>query len=184
MLQAGNEQAFEALVREFQARVYNTCLGLLQNAEDAEDVSQEVFIAVFQSVASFREQSSLSTWIYRIAVTRSLEFLRSKKRKKRFAFFQTLFQGKSQEPGTALGHFQHPGVVLENKERAAILFKAIATLPENQKTAFILNKLEELSYQQIAEVMQVSISSVESLLFRAKSNLKKILSDYYEKNEK
>src|ERR1044072_6075651 len=97
LLRAGDQQAFELLVSEFQAKVYNTCLGLVQSPEDAEDISQEVFIAVFQSIGSFREQSSLSTWIYRIAVTRSLEFLRSKKRRKLFAFFQILFAGDSTE---------------------------------------------------------------------------------------
>ena len=73
---------------------------------------------------------------------------------------------------------------LENKERAAILFAAIDKLPENQKTAFILAKLEDLSYSEIAEVMKITNSSVESLLFRAKQNLQKLLGAYYEKNEK
>jgi RNA polymerase sigma-70 factor (ECF subfamily) len=184
LLQAGDEQAFGLLVREFQAKVYNTCLGLLQNAEDAEDLCQEVFIAIYQSIGSFKGQSSLSTWIYKITVTRSLEFLRTKKRRKRFAFLQHLFTGDNTKIKTSLVHFYHPGVQLENKERASILFRAIDALPENQKTAFMLSKLEDLSYQEIAEVMNVSLASVESLLFRAKNNLKKILADYYEKNEK
>lgn len=183
-LKAGNESAFESLVEEFHSKVYNTCLGLVQNEEDAEDLSQEVFISIFQAIHTFREQSSLSTWIYRIAVSKSLGFLRHKKRKKRFAFLQNLFSGDEKEQGTEAIHFYHPGVQLENKERAAILFQAIETLPENQKTAFVLHKLEDLSYQEIAEVMKVSLSSVESLIFRAKGNLKKSLSIYYEKNEK
>ncbi len=180
---AGDLVAFQNLVQEFEKRVFNTCLGLLQNTEDAEDVTQEVFIAVFQSIKNFKGESKLSTWIYRIAVTRSLEFIRMKNRKKRFAFFQTIFANEKGEVKIEAAHFHHPGVVLENKEKAAILFAAIEKLPANQKTAFILSKIEDLSYAEIAEVMKVSVPSVESLLFRAKQNLQKVLGNYYEKNK-
>ncbi len=80
-------------------------------------------------------------------------------------------------------HFQHPGVLLENQERAAILFQALEKLPEKQKAAFVLHHLEALSYVEIAEVLQLSLSSVESLLFRAKQNLQRLLGDYYAKNK-
>lgn len=183
-LKAGNNNAYELLVKTFQKKVYNTCLGLLQNEEDAEDICQEVFIAVFQSISKFKGEAKLSTWIYRIAVTRSLEFIRMKKRKKRFAIFQAIFTNEQGELKIQASHFVHPGVQLENKERAAILFKTIDRLPENQKTAFILHKVEDLSYSEIAAIMNLSVSSIESLMFRAKQNLQKLLGDYYEKNEK
>jgi RNA polymerase sigma-70 factor (ECF subfamily) len=184
LLKKGSQSAFQALVKEFEKRVFNTCLGLLQNTEDAEDVTQEVFIAVFQSVKNFKGESKLSTWIYRIAVTKSLEYIRAKSRKKRFAFFQSIFSNDTGGLNTQVAHYHHPGVQLENKERAAILFSAISKLPENQKTAFVLSKVELLSYAEISEVMGLSLPSIESLLFRAKQNLQKILVDYYEKNEK
>lgn len=179
-----DSNSFNTLYEQHKNMVYNLCLKYLQNTEDAEDVTQVVFVIIFNSLHTFKGESKISTWIYRIAVTRSLEFIRSKKRKKRFAFFQTVFTNEKGEVKTEALHFHHPGVQLENKERAAILFAAIDNLPENQKTAFILCKLEDLSYAEIAEVMKVSNSSVESLLFRAKQNLQKILGDYYEKNEK
>jgi len=182
-LKTGNEATFRVLVEEFQKRVYNTCIGLIQNMEDAEDVTQEVFISVYQSIHQFKGDAKLSTWIYRIAVTKSLEFIRAKNRKKRFAFVQSLF-GNEGEIKIDPAHFQHPGVQLENKERAAVLFAAIDQLAQNQKTAFVLHKLEDLSYNEIAEVMNTSVSSVESLMFRAKQNLQKKLGNYYEKNEK
>ena len=163
--------------------VYNTALGILQNTFDAEDLAQEVFVQVFHSVKNFKGDCKLSTWLYRITVTKSLDFLRAKKRKKRFAFVQSLFGSENNEPLAEQATFVHPGVQLENKERAAILFKAIDKLPENQKIAFTLSKVEGLSYQEIADVMQLSVSSIESLLFRAKNNLQKYLGDYY-KNEK
>ncbi|MDP1801303.1 MAG: RNA polymerase sigma factor [Bacteroidota bacterium] len=179
-----NDPEFKALYEKHSAMVYNLCLKYLQNVEDAEDVTQEVFIAIHNSLHQFKGDSKISTWIYRIAVTRSLEFIRTKSRKKRFAFFQNIFSNEKGEVKIEALHFEHPGVQLENKERAAVLFAAIDKLSENQKTAFILSKLEELSYAEIAAVMKVSVPSVESLLFRAKQSLQKILGDYYEKNEK
>jgi len=165
----------------WQDMVYNTALGILQNAEDAEDVTQEVFIQVFESVASFKEESKFSTWIYRITVSKAMDHIRKKKRKKRFAFIQSLY-GKNDETIIDPPDFFHPGVSMENKENAAVLFKAMTQLPPNQKTAFTLNKIEGLSYIEIGEVMNLSVSAVDALLHRAKSNLKKILKDYYTVN--
>jgi RNA polymerase sigma-70 factor (ECF subfamily) len=175
---------FKNLYDQYVRMVFNLCLKYLQSIEDAEDLTQEVFITVFKSIHQFKGESKISTWIYKIAITKSLEFIRMKKRKKRFAFFQSIFSNEKGEINISDVHFHHPGIQLENKERAAILFNAIDKLPENQKTAYILCKLEDLSYNEIAEIMKVTVPSVESLLFRAKQNLQKILGNYYEKNEK
>lgn len=181
-LQAGNESAFKTLVETHQKRVFNTVLAIVQNFEEAEDVSQEVFMEAYQSVKKFRGDSKLSTWLYRIATTKALEEIRKKKTAKRFAFFTNLF-GDDNEILHQPVEFEHPGVVLEHKENSKTLFKAINLLPDNQKVAFTLYNVEGLSYQEITEVMQLSLSSVESLLFRAKTNLRKSLGDFY-KNQK
>ena len=180
-LKEGNESAFKIIVEKWQDMVFNTCMGLVQDANDAEDVAQEVFIQVYESVEQFKGESKFSTWLYRIAVTKSLDHLRKKKRKKRFAFLQSLF-GVNEEEVIQDPEFHHPGVKLENKEQAAVLFKAISKLPDNQKAAFTLHKLEGLSYQEVAEALSTTVSSVESLMHRAKGNLRKILTDYYQKN--
>lgn len=173
-LRQGDEAAFQHLVNTYKDRLYNTALGIVQNAEDAEDVAQEVFIQVYRSIHHFKGESKLSTWLYRIATTRSLDLLRSRKSKKRFGFMQRLF-GEGNEPLYEIPDFNHPGIALDRKENAAKLFRAIAQLPDNQKTAFTLHKLEDLSYQEVSEVMQTSVSAIESLMHRAKQNLKKIL---------
>jgi len=173
-LRNGDEAAFKYLVENYRDRVYNTALGIVQNAEDAEDVSQEVFIQVYKSIGHFKAESKLSTWLYKIATTRALDLLRSRKSKKRFGLLQRLF-GEGNEHVFEIPDFNHPGVALERKENAAKLFKAINQLPENQKIAFTLHKLEDLSYQEVSEVMQTSLPAVESLMHRAKLNLKKIL---------
>ena len=180
-LRAGDEQAFKSLVANYQDMVYNTALGIVQNSEDAEDVAQEVFIQVYRSIDQFKGDARLSTWIYRITTTKALDHIRSRRRKKRFAFITSLF-GPNDELVHEPVDFQHPGVALDRKEQAALLFRMIEQLPENQKVAFTLHKTEDLSYQEIAEVMKLSVSAVESLLFRARQNLRKLLEKHYQQN--
>ena len=180
-LRAGDEGAFKSLVANYQDLVYNTALGIVQNSEDAEDVAQEVFIQVYRSIDQFKGDARLSTWIYRITTTKALDHIRSRRRKKRFAFITSLF-GPNDELVHEPVDFQHPGVALDRKEQAALLFRMIEQLPENQKVAFTLHKTEDLSYQEIAEVMNLSVSAVESLLFRARQNLRKLLEKHYQQN--
>jgi RNA polymerase sigma-70 factor (ECF subfamily) len=180
LLKQKDNNAFRQIVTNWQKLVYNTVLGLLQNEEDAEDVSQEVFIQVYESVQSFKQESKLSTWLYRIAVSKSIDHLRKKNAKKRFAFLYSV--DDNEHIKNLVPDFYHPGVKLEQKEDAAILFKAISFLPKNQKVAFVLNKIEGLSYTEIAEVLLVSTSAVDSLLHRAKNNLKKHLSHHFKKS--
>lgn len=177
-LKQGDEAAFKQIVEQWQDMVYNTVLGIVQNETEAEDVTQDVFIRVYESVSSFKGESKFSTWLYRVAVTKALEFLRSKKRKKRFAFLKSL-SGATEDDSVQPADFHHPGVSLDNKERAAELFKAIGKLPENQKAAFVLHKLEGLSYKEISDTLHLSVPAVESLMNRAKNNLKKYLENYY-----
>ncbi|HXR82864.1 MAG TPA: RNA polymerase sigma factor [Hanamia sp.] len=178
LLKKKDREAFKIIVETWQSMVYNAAIGLLQNAEDAEDTAQEVFMQVYESIGSFKEESKFSTWIYRITVSKSLDHLRKKKRKKRFAFVQSLY-GKDDGIMIEPPDFFHPGVKMENKENAAVLFKAIDQLPLNQKIAFVLNKIENLSYKEIGQIMKSSESSVDSLLQRAKKSLQKNLKDYY-----
>jgi len=175
-LRNGDEPAFKELVTRFQDKVFNTALGLLQHHTEAEDIAQEVFIQVYRSIKNFKGDSLLSTWIYRITVTKSLDHLRSKKRKKRFGFLSSLF-GENNLPLYEPEDFNHPGILQENKEDAAMLFKMIDLLPYNQRTAFILNKVEELSYREIADILKTTEAAVDALLQRAKQNLRKKLNE-------
>ena len=176
-----SENAFKYVIDTYGHRVHNTVLSIIQNKEDAEDLTQEVFVEVYNSISKFKGDSQLYTWIYRIAVTKSLELLRKRKTKKRFAFVTSIFSNEEEE--LEIGDFNHPGIIAENSERAKILFAAINKLPENQRIAFTLSQFENLSYKEISEVMKLSVSSVESLIFRAKGNLKKSLKTYYESSK-
>lgn len=177
LLKRGDRGAFKSIVDTWKDMVFNTALGILQNEQDAEDTAQDVFIQVFESINSFKEESKFSTWVYRITVSKALDQIRKKKTKKRFAFFRSLDgeQNSTLDPPD----FSHPGIKLESKENAAVLFKALEKLPGNQKAAYVLNKMEQLSYQEVGEILNLSSSAVDALLQRARQNLKKQLEGYY-----
>ncbi|WP_299364313.1 RNA polymerase sigma factor [Winogradskyella sp.] len=180
---AGEEAAYGKLLDDFQQKVFSTCISFVPNKEEAEDLAQDVFVEVFRSIHKFKGNSKLSTWIYRITTNKCLEFIRKRNTKKRFAFLQSL--SGSAIPIDKTSYFtemNHPGIILENKEKSETLFLAINSLPEAQRVTFTLHKIDGLSYQEISEITQKSISSVESLMFRAKKNLQNILEDFYKKN--
>jgi RNA polymerase sigma-70 factor (ECF subfamily) len=174
-LQGREESAFRELVESYQNMIINTCYGFLHNTEEAEDVAQEVFIQVFKSIESFRGDAKLSTWIYRIAVNRSLNKIRSRKSKFLVAI-DSLFE--SEKPHKS-SYSVTPQDSLENQERAKVLHDAIDKLPDSQKTAFVLSKYKGLPNKKISEIMSATLSSVEALLNRAKKNLQKSLIAYY-----
>ncbi|MBI4811364.1 MAG: sigma-70 family RNA polymerase sigma factor [Ignavibacteriales bacterium] len=169
------------MVDYFQDRVFNTCLGFVKNRMEAEDVAQEVFMEAYSSVNHFREEASFSTWIYRIAITKSLDYIRRKHRKKRFAFFQQNDGGNDIRYSISHTETNHPLSQLEDKERAEVIYRAMKKLPQSQRVAITLHKIEGLSYKEISKIMDTSISSVESLIHRAKMKLKKLLYDYYKR---
>jgi RNA polymerase sigma-70 factor (ECF subfamily) len=177
-LKSGQREGFDALFRLYSRQVYNTCLGLLHHSGDAEDVAQEVFIEIFRSAGNFRGDAKISTWLYRISYNKCMDQLRAKSRNKRSGNVISL-DGESAPQIASGNHFEHPGIAIERKEESKIVFAAIAALPENQRAAFTLNKIDGLSYKEVGEIMEMNLPAVESLLHRAKQNLKKLLTDYY-----
>lgn len=177
-------ESFRKLVLSHQDMIINTCYGFVKNHTDAEDVAQEVFIEVYRSISKFREDAKLSTWLYRIAVNKSIDFLRKQKRKIWLGSIQSVFGSEAKAMVVEDKHQPNPQQILEQNERKIVLQHAIDKLAENQKTAFILHKYEGLSYKEIAKIMDLSLSSVESLMHRAKKNLKKLLYDYYQETMK
>lgn len=173
---------FQSLYNQYKVLVYNVALHYVQNIEDAEEITQDVFVQVHQSIEKFQNNSTFKTWIYRITINKSLDFIKHKKSKKRFFIFGQ--RSDSEKEIQNISSFEHPGIAMENKENAAILFKVINELTENQRTAFILSKLDGLSNPEIATIMNVSISSVESLIFRAKTTLREKLSQQFENYHK
>ena len=179
-LRKGEEQAYKELVERYGDMIYATAFAVVQNELDAEDLTQECFAEVTNAIHRFKGESLLSTWMYRIITNLSFYHLRKKKRKKRFGFLYSIDdENNVLNPTHKLNHHTTPLNQLEQKEKNKILQDAINRLPENQRMAFILYNMEQQSYKEICDIMGLSLSAVESLIFRAKQNLRKQLDDFY-----
>lgn len=173
-LQQGSEAAFRTLVARFQDRVYRTALSLLRSPEDAEDVAQEVFVEVYQTIGRFRGEAALSTWLYRLATSRALQHQRRQSAKKRFVFFTSLLGFGTQQLPELADH-AHPQALLEGAQQLHQLQQQLGQLPPQQQIAFTLRHEQELSYEEIAAVLGTTVAAVESLLFRARHTLRRHL---------
>ncbi|WP_018342710.1 RNA polymerase sigma factor [Cytophaga aurantiaca] len=173
-LKSSDRKSYAEFVGVFASRIYNIALNILQNKEEAEEVAQDVFMKIFQSIESFDGSCSLKTWIYRITVNKSLDALRAKKRKASLSVFSNFFNEEGEEKIVAI-EVNHPGIQLEQQEEAEILFSAIDKLPERQKTVFVLYQFEDMSYKEIATTLEISASAVDSLMSRAKKQLREYL---------
>jgi RNA polymerase sigma-70 factor, ECF subfamily len=179
---AGNRDAFRTLAEKYQGMVFRTCMGFVHDKEDAEDITQDVFVSVYQSLGKFKGQSALSTWIYRVAINASLNFVRKKSRQSILQRFETLFGfEKTNELQQIESGTFNPEQILTNKERKASITRALDLLPENQRIAFTLSKYDDLPQKEIAQIMNITEGAVEALLQRAKANLQKKLSGLYYK---
>ena len=174
-LAEGNPEAFSLVVEEYRDKIISLCYNFVHDRDEAEDLSQEVFIELYRSLGSFRFEASLRTWIYRIAVNKSLNHLRSKKRRGFIIRLENLkHDGSTSDDAGDLPAADEPDR-LEQQELSKALDRAISSLPGKQRTAFLLYRSEDLSYKEIAEITGNSLSSVESLIHRAHVNLRKKL---------
>lgn len=164
---SGNQAAFKSLMEKYQLQVFRTVMGFVHTKEDAEEVIQDIFVRVYQSLSSFHHDAEFSTWLYRITVNMSLNALRSNRKNRLLQSLEAIITQRSEE--------KTPLEELESAERDRRIRRAIDTLPEKQRMAFILSRYEELPQKKIAAVMNRSEGAVEQLLQRAKENLQKKL---------
>jgi RNA polymerase sigma-70 factor (ECF subfamily) len=165
----GDRSAFNELIKLYAERVINTCYRFLLDKDDAEDISQEVFIEIFQSLKTFRGDAKLSTWIYRIAVTKSLDEIKKRNRKKRITAFGKMMH--LDEVADWISGGPMPDKAIHEKEKMKEVMQALNTLPDNQRVAFILSKIDGYSNKEIAEIMKTTIFAIESLVSRAKKKV-------------
>ena len=175
----GDRAAFKQLVEKYQKAVLNLGYRFLGNREEAEDTAQEVFLRVYNSAKRYRPEAQFTTWLFRIATNTCLNVLRHRKRLQEVPL-ESSSDGTEQISGVNVPAPEHtrPDMHMEQEERNRIIEESIASLPPNQRMAVILKRFEDLSYQEIAKVLNTSVSAVESLLFRAKQTLKKKLEPY------
>jgi RNA polymerase sigma factor (sigma-70 family) len=168
-----DEAAFRWLVEQYKDKIFNAVLNIVQDGDEADDCAQEVFIKVYESIGSFKGESALGTWMYRIAIRKALDNVRKKKTRSKLQQFLPWWM--PEESKSVNTDFHHPGVQMEHKEKAAVLFRGIDQLPEKQKMAFTLIRIQGLNYAEVCEIMGMNIKAVESLMSRAKANLERSL---------
>jgi RNA polymerase sigma-70 factor (ECF subfamily) len=180
MILRGNPDKYRVLVEKYQTMIFRTCMGFLHNSDDADDLTQEVFIQAYQSLNKFKGEAAFSTWIYRIAVNASLNRVRKNSRNPILNRLDSLFVvGKEREISLPAYDSADPESILINTEKSKWIQDALDSLPENQRTAIVLSKYDDLPQKEIAGIMQTTEGAVEALIQRAKSNLKLKLSSTY-----
>jgi RNA polymerase sigma-70 factor (ECF subfamily) len=174
------EGAFEELVEKYQNRLVGIMHHLVGSAEEAEDLAQEVFLRVYRNRKKYRARAKFSTWLFTIANNLALNALRTRQRKPVVPLNVSDSGPLGPRPAEQLvrDRANQPVQRVQQQELAAMVRRALETLNERQRIAVLLNKFEEMNYQEIAEVMGLSTKAVKSLLSRARTNLRAILKDY------
>ena len=181
----GDRNLFRTLVERYQPLVFRTCMGFLHNKEDSDDLTQEVFIQAYQTLSGFKGDAAFSTWIYRIAVNASLNKTRKSSKKLLVQRFEIVFgNSKKEEYSFSIPDNESPENILILKEHKEWVRNALESLHENQRTAIVLSKYDDLSQKQIAEIMNTSEGAVEALIQRVKANLREKLSATQKKKKK
>ena len=175
-LRAGIEEAYEQLIERFQQPVYGLVYRLIGNQSDACDVVQDVFLKVFRGVASFREQSSLRTWIYRIAIN---EAYNHRRWFVRHCKHEVPLEHEREDEWRCLDYAADPGQspydqALESENRS-LIEQALARINPDFSTAVVLRDIENLSYEEIADILQLSLGTVKSRILRGRESLRREL---------
>jgi RNA polymerase sigma-70 factor, ECF subfamily len=174
----GDNSAFEILVNCHHTSILNLVYRFIGDRTQAKDLAQEVFIRVWQSAKSYEPKAKFTTWIYRITANLCFNELKSSRRKKWLSFNRSNEDGDHTFEETLADTAPSAEDVLLEKERSLQISDALQSLPENQRMALILKRYDDLSYQEIAQIIGCSVSAVESLLVRAKRTLQKKLKNY------
>lgn len=179
LILAGDREKFRMLVEQYQQMVFRTCMGFLHNKDDAEDLTQDVFIQAYQSLSRFRGNAAFSTWLYRIAVNASLNKIRKSPLKLIMQQFENLSgDRKEKEISVFVTDEEDPEKILIRNEHVEWVRRALESLPDKQRTAIVLSKYDDLSQKEIAEIMTITEGAVEALLQRAKKNLREKLAPH------
>ena len=179
--QDGDREAFGQLVERYQEKVYSICYGKLKDEQDAMDVSQDVFVKVFRYLENFNRESSFYTWLYRIAVNTSIDFLRKQSRQAQVDYDDTIKRDEDVEGNDLLMPSRlgiNPDKAFGRKELREKMLEALESLSEKHRTILNLREVEGLSYKELAEVLDISKGTVMSRLYHARQYFQEALEDY------
>jgi RNA polymerase sigma-70 factor (ECF subfamily) len=178
MIAKGDDSAFKTLVNRHQTSVLNLIYRFIGDRTQAKDLSQEVFIRVWQAAKTYKPEAKFRTWIYRIATNVCFNELKSARRRRLFQFRRSNEDNERSIEETFTDDSPTAEDLLLEKERNHQISDALQSLPDNQRMALVLKRYDDLSYQEIAQVLGCSVSAVESLLVRAKRTLQEKLKNY------
>ncbi len=173
---AGDVTAFEELIEAYQKKVFNLAMRMIGNYDDAADLAQEAFIRIFKAISGFKEQSSFSTWVYRITTNVCLDEIRKRKNKKVISLDEEIHMDDGDMKRQVESDDLRPDEAAEREEVRKIVNDAINSLPEDQKAAITLRDIHGMSYEEIAQILDCPGGTVKSRLNRARQALKNVLS--------
>ncbi len=176
--QLGDQAAFRTIVERYQHRLYAVAYGVLHNREDALDAVQETFIKMHRALEGFKCESALFTWLYRICMNAAIDLQRKRVRRPTVEFDETLAPPAEAVGADVVAQPANPVRTLANKELGALIEHAIAQLPEAQRQVVVLREIEQLSYQEIAEICECSTGTVMSRLHYGRKRLQHDLEPY------
>jgi RNA polymerase sigma-70 factor (ECF subfamily) len=176
LAKTGSVAAFEQLVEAYDQKLYNMAYRMLGNREDARDMTQEAFLRAYRSLDGFREESSFSTWIFRIAKNACLDRIRKRSQVQAVSIDEPIQTEEGQVQRELPSDLGDPEEYAEQQELSAVVHSALQELTDEYRTAVVLRDLQGLSYNEIAEVMEVSLGTVKSRIYRGRQALKEVLS--------
>ena len=180
----GDMLAFEELILKHEKIVYNLALRMLNHSEDARDISQEVFLKAYRSLSNFDERSAFSTWLYRITHNTCIDEMRKRKGKQTYSLEEDLESEDGSMQRQVADEGDTPEESLMRKEEKSEILQALDTLSEEHKAAIILRDVKGLSYEEIAEIQNLSLGTVKSRINRARNQLKTEILKIREQNRK
>lgn len=172
---AGDVDAFEKLIEIYQKKIFNLAYRIVGNYDDASDLAQEALIRIFKSIANFKEQSSFSTWVYRITTNVCLDEIRKKKNRRVLSLDEEIHVEDGEMKRQIMSDDPLPDEVAEREELRSIVSRAIDSLPEEQRVMITLRDIQGLSYEEIAEVLNCPGGTVKSRINRSRQALKNVL---------
>lgn len=179
----GDLSAFEELIRRYEKIVYNVALRMMNHSEDAKDISQDVFLKAYRNIGNFDERAAFSTWLYRITVNTCIDEIRKRKGRQSYSLEAELEQEEGSMQRQIANGEETPEESLLREERKQELIQALGALSEEHKTAVVLRDIRGLSYDEIAEIMQLPMGTVKSRISRGRNQLKTEILKIRERNE-
>lgn len=175
----GDNKAFGKLVERYQKKVYGLAFGILRNREDAWDVAQDAFVKAYKNLSTYEGNAAFYTWLYRITYNLSLDVLRSKGRRAT----EELTEQTQEAAGDDSPRPEHPSETAERRELAEVVTQAMSKLTEKHRAIIVLREIEGLSYEEMADVLQISKGTVMSRLFHARRNLAALIEPYLKEGQ-